>query len=48
MKMTHPASGDGDEVGMSFNRSPLSLKTAAEISLSNGSWTFSQYTSTVE
>ena len=42
MKMTHPASGDGDEVGVTFNRSPLSLETATEISLSNGPWTFSQ------
>ena len=30
------ACGDGDEVGVSFNRSSLSFEPATEISLSNG------------
>ena len=29
-------SGDGDEVGVSFNKSSISFETASEISLSNG------------
>ena len=41
MKMTRPAHcisvrGDGDEVGVSFNRLPLSFETAIEISLLKG------------
>ena len=30
------ASGDGDEMGVSFNRSPLLFETATENLLSNG------------
>ena len=39
--LSHPqliatsASGDGDEVGVSFNRSPLSFETTTDISLLN-------------